>query len=226
MTAAASWRAELGLVFVSFVWGATFVLVKSALNDVSAVLFLALRFSLAAVLLGLLASLRGQWRDRFGWRALGGGALTGTVLYAGYLLQTLGLRQTTPALSGFITGLYIVLVPLMAGLVLRRVPRVSEWSGVALAALGMGLMSLQATRETLQIGPGELLTTGCAVAFAIHILLLDRFSKVTSTDLLSFLQIASCAGIASLTFFWVEPVVIRWTAAVLIAVLVTAIFAT
>ena len=223
-----SWRAEVGLIFVAFIWGSTFVLVKSALGDVSTVLFLALRFSLATVLLLLLTAARRRFRGAVGdRRALAGGFITGAFLYAGYLLQTLGLHDTTPAMSGFITGLYIVLVPLLAGLVFRRMPGLPEWIGVALAAAGMGLMTLQGNGVgTLHMGRGELLTVGCAAAFAVHILLLDRYSKRLSAELLSFLQISCCAAVASLTFPVVEQPFVIWSRAVIVAVLVTAVFAT
>ena len=223
-----SWWAEIGLIFVSFVWGSTFVLVKAALDDVSTVLFLALRFSLAALILLLLTALRRRFgkalADR---RTLLGGIVTGAFLYAGYLLQTLGLHHTTPAMSGFITGLYIVLVPLLAGVVFRRMPRPLEWTGVVLAGVGMSLMALQGSGlGTFRVGRGELLTVGCAFAFAVHILLLDRYSKRMSAELLSFLQISCCAAVASLTFSVVEHPVLHWTRAVIVAVLVTAVFAT
>src|SRR3954471_24945071 len=90
------WRADLALALVAMVWGATFVMVKDALTDVSPVLFLGLRFSAATIALGILYAMkrgRSGTSTRSGWM---GGVVTGALLYVGYLFQTLGLRLTTP----------------------------------------------------------------------------------------------------------------------------------
>lgn len=215
-------RAEIALGFVCFIWGSTFVVVKAALADVSPVLFLAIRFSAAAAMLGLLGTIRGSWSHAR--RGLGRGVLTGVFLYAGYLFQTLGLQQTTPATSGFITGLSVVIVPLLSAVVLARMPRWLEWAGIVLASSGMALMTLRTS--SFAIGTGELLTLCCAFAFAAHILALSRFSPELDTDFLTFVQIASCAAIALLTFGWVEPVKLRWTNALVFAVVITSLLAT
>ena len=216
-----TWRAELGLASVCLVWGSTFVLVKNALDDISIILFLALRFTAAAVLLGGLFVARG---GRITRQALWPGILAGLLLYSGYLFQTLGLRWTTPATSGFITGLYIVLVPLFGAAVYRRLPGLWEWAGVILAATGMAMMTLRSSE--LAIGKGELLTVCCAVTFAGHILVLSRYSRHTNTDLLTLLQIGTSAAIALSTFWWMEDVQLRWSPAVIIALAVTSVLAT
>lgn len=216
-----NWHAELSLALVCLFWGSTFVLVKSALDDVSTVLFLTLRFSIAALILAGVYGIRG---GRPAAAGLGAGLLTGTLLYAGYLLQTIGLRYTTPSTSGFLTGLYIVMVPVLSAAIYRRAPAASEWLGIACASAGMALLTLRSAR--FEAGLGELLTLGCAFAFAWHILALGHYSKRMSTDWLSLLQIAACAVIGLLTFWWVEPVVIRWTPALIVALAVTSILAT
>lgn len=217
------WRADLGLAFVALVWGSTFVLVKNALDDVSTILFLALRFTFAAAALGTLFLARGPGahKRRGGWSA---GLITGAFLYLGYLLQTLGLRYTTPAKSGFLTGLYIVLVPLLGAAVYRKAPRLSEWLGVALASVGLALMTLEGW--SFLIGRGDLLTLGCAAAFAVHILLVGHHSRHMDSDWLALLQIAACAAIAGGTFWWLERPAIRWTPPVIWAVAITAVPAT
>jgi drug/metabolite transporter (DMT)-like permease len=221
MTRDSRWGAELGLAFTCIVWGSTFVVVRNALADVSTVLFLAIRFSLAAVLLAGTHVLRGGSLREPGLRA---GVVTGLLLYAGYLLQTLGLRFTTPAISGFITGLYVVLVPLLGAALYRRQPGASEWLGVLLATLGMALLSLHSVR--MGSGKGELLTLGCAFAFAAHILALAHYSQRVSAGWLSTLQVGTGAAVALLTFWWVEPVFLRPSAAVVTAVVITSVFAT
>lgn len=213
--------AELGLALVCLIWGSTFVIVKNALDDVSPALFLGIRFSLATLALGLVYAVRKTPEQRRSWR---GGILAGVLLFAGYFLQTLGLRFTTPAKSGFITGLYIVLVPLLLAIVYRRAPGLSEWLGITLATIGMGLLTLTSTR--FEIGLGDALTIGCAFAFAIHILVLSYYSKRVPTEWLTLLQVGSCAVVALTTCNFLEKPFIRWSTMVIVALTVTSLLAT
>lgn len=218
-------RAEAGLAFVALIWGATFVLVKDALDDVSISLFLTLRFSIAALLLSAFwyarRSAAGSESSAGGWFA---GLATATFLYGGYLLQTLGLRTTTPAKSAFVTGLYIVFVPLLSGLVYRQMPRPAEWGGVGLASVGMALMTLDFS--SFKLGRGDLLTVFCAFAFAIHILVLGHYSRRLDSDRLAMTQIMGCAALGLSTFWWIEQPHIVWSRKVIVAVVVTSILAT
>jgi drug/metabolite transporter (DMT)-like permease len=215
-------RGELGLALVCLFWGTTFVLVKNALDDISAALFLAIRFTFATVLLAGLHRLRG---GRFSTKGLGAGLLVGSLLYAGYLLQTLGLQYTTPATSGFVTGLYIVMTPILQALIYRRNPHPVEWFGIACATVGMGLLTLHSMSD-FRIGAGELLTVGCAFAFSWHILALSHFSKLMDTDWLTLLQIAACALIGTTALPLLETPFVRWSPNVLLAVGVTSVLAT
>jgi drug/metabolite transporter (DMT)-like permease len=212
--------AELALAFVCLLWGSTFVLVKNALDDISPSLFLAIRFSIASVLLAIVYLARRK-PVRIIWT---GGVLTGVFLYTGYFLQTLGLQYTTASKSGFLTGLYIVLVPLLGAAVYQKVPGASEWIGVSLATVGMGLMTLTGVR--FEIGPGDALTIGCAFAFAVHMLMLAHYSRRMQTELLALLQIVTCAAISLATFRFIEVSFVRWTPRVLIALAITSVLAT
>jgi hypothetical protein len=162
-----AWRADLALAFITLIWGSTFVVVKEALADSSTLLFLALRFSLAAVSLAIVFR---PLPSKFSAPGplLKGGILAGLCLFSGYAFQTFGLRYTTPSKSAFITGLSIVLVPAFNALLQRRAPHPSEALGVLIAAAGMALMTLRA--DSLRAEFGDLLTLGCAAAFAAHIL--------------------------------------------------------
>ena len=220
--APAQWRADLALALVAMVWGGTFVVVKDALTDVSPVLFLGLRFSAATIALGVLYVLNPPARGIHpGWT---GGIITGTLLYVGYLLQTLGLRLTTPAKSGFITGLYIVLVPLASSIVYKKAPQLSELLGIAIAATGLGLLTL--TGWALEIGTGDLLTLGCAVVFTFHIMVLGYYSQRMAFEWLTLLQIGTCAAIGLVSFWWVETPVLHWNRQVIVAIAVTSLLAT
>jgi drug/metabolite transporter (DMT)-like permease len=217
-------KAELALGLNVVIWGTTFVLVKSALQYVSPVLFLAIRFSVAALAMPVL--LRGRWQAsrRITGKILAAGFLTGGFLFAGYLLQTLGLQFTTPPKSAFITGLCTVMVPLLAALVYKIRPQVSEVLGVVVATFGMGLMTLEGPVGS--IGRGDLLTFGCAVAFAAHIVTLGHFSEQMGYEFLSITQIGAAALSALSLFWWVEIPHIQWHPIVLWTVLITGLLAT
>jgi drug/metabolite transporter (DMT)-like permease len=217
------WRADLALAGIALIWGATFVLVKQALQDASTLLFLALRFSLASVALAL--ALRGRYRgSSSGRQALAGGLLAGLCLFAGYVFQTFGLRYTTPSKSAFITGLSIVMVPLLGSVVYKIVPGASEWLGVVVATIGMALLTLQG--GSLRIGFGDLLTLACAVGFAAHILVVGHYSRKVGFERLSLTQIATAAVISLATFWWAETPRIQWSAGLVVALAVTGLLAT
>jgi drug/metabolite transporter (DMT)-like permease len=213
-------KAEAALLWNTLVWGSTFVVVKTALEDISPILFLALRFSLAAAVLTALLWRRIKWD----WRTAGAGGLAGVFLFSGYLFQTLGLRYTSAPNSAFITGLGSVMVPLLAALVYRIRPQVSEVLGLAVATVGMGLMTLKGGLDT--INPGDLLTLLCAVGFAFHIVVLGHFSERMRFELLSVAQIAAAAVFSILLFWWAEPARVQWRPSVVGAILVTGLLAT
>jgi len=212
--------ADAALVWNTLVWGATFVVVKAALDDCSPILFLALRFSLAtAALLPMLV-----WRRYGRLRSLGAGVLAGVFLFSGYLTQTIGLRFTTAPKSAFITGLCSVMVPLLAALVYRSRPQISEVIGLAAATVGLFLMTLKGVSGA--VNPGDLLTFIGAVAFAAHIVVLGHFSETVSFDLLSVTQVGTAAFL-SLSLFWcVERPFVRWRPGLVGAILVTGLLAT
>jgi drug/metabolite transporter (DMT)-like permease len=226
--------AEAALAWNTIIWGTTFVLVKAALDHVSPVLFLAFRFSLATV--GLLLFLGCARRGTGGrlsppassgvrlWKPVLAGALTGTFLFAGYLFQTQGLRFTTAPKSAFITGLTSVMVPLLAALVYRNRPQVSEVAGVLVATAGMALMTLQGAIGS--IGKGDLLTFFCAIGFAAHIVTLGHFSEHVSFELLSIGQLGGAGLWAWSLFWWVEKPHMEWHPVVVYAILVTGLLAT
>ena len=216
-------RADLALAFNTLVWGATFTLIKSALRDVSPLLFLTLRFTLATAALGAL------WLS--GWRgprsqpgSLRAGVLAGILLFGGFLLQTLGLQLTTPPRSAFLTGLSSVMVPLLAAVVYKTRPQAREVFGVVVATVGVALMTLDGPISS--IGKGEVLTLFCAAAFAGHIVTVGHYSGKISFEMLSISQVATSAVLAVTLFWWVESPHIVWRPAVIYAILVTGLLAT
>ncbi len=165
---------DLSLLLLTLLWGSTFTLVKGAMEIASPGVFLALRFGLAAAALGLVALWR---RDRIGpgfWRD---GLLLGLFMLAGFVLQTIGLRFTTPARSGFFTGLCVLFVPFITHFTLRRPVGVSAWGGVALAVVGVALLSSPFGGAASPDQPlGDLLTLGCAVAYALQVAYTSEWS--------------------------------------------------
>jgi drug/metabolite transporter (DMT)-like permease len=217
-------RAEAALALNTVLWGASFVLIKAALHDASALLFLALRFSLAT--LALLILFGGRLREspdapgglpRRAW-------LTGVLLFGGFFLQTEGLRFTTAPKSAFLTGLTTVMVPLLAALVYKNRPQASEVVGGLVATLGMGLMTLEGPIGS--IGRGDVLTLLGAIAFAGHIVTLGHFSTLVSFPVLSVVQVGGAAVCALVMAPWAEPARIAWQPAVVWAILITGLLCT
>lgn len=216
------WSIDLSLILVNLIWGATFILVKQALADVSTLLFLTLRFSVAAFLLAFI--FRKNFRSPDLWPSLRGGALAGLCLFSGYVLQTFGLKYTSASNAGFITGLYVPLVPLISGLVYQKPAQASEMFGIIAAFAGLLLMSVRSS--LLDVGRGDLLVAGCALAYAFHIIVLGKFAVSRNIGLLATSQIATGMLLGAATFWWAEPVHITWSASVWTAVAVTSVLAT
>ncbi len=165
-----STKADLVLVFVVSLWGTSFALVKGALDFVSPALFVLMRFVIAGAIWGLLyhRTLRGA-RPGIWWRGL----LLGVVLGGGFILQTAGLQLTTASMSGFITGLNVVIVPLLVVLLERRLPAWTAMLGVALCTAGLWVMTAP---EGTGLNTGDILTIGCAFLFALYIVLVEIFT--------------------------------------------------
>jgi drug/metabolite transporter (DMT)-like permease len=213
---------DLSLIAVAMIWGATFVLVKRALADVSTLLFLSLRFAVASA--AMLFIFHKHFRSANLRHSLHGGLLAGLCLFAGYVLQTLGLKYTSASKTGFITGLYIPLVPLFSSLIYRKLPQIAELAGVATAFVGLALMTVE--RDLLSLSLGDVLVAGCAVAYACHMLVLGRFAKSADTGVLAVTQIATAGLLSAASFWWAEPVRIQWSRDVWIALIVTSLLAT
>jgi len=181
--------ASVALVGVTAVWGATFLVVQDAVARMPVMDFLAWRFLVASVVMIALrpTCLRNVTRLEL-LRGIG----LGTVLGLGYIAQTYGLRYTSAAISGFITGMFVVLTPVMSWILLRRKTNRNTWMVVALATVGLASLSLNGS----SVGIGELLTLGCAVFFAIHIVGLGEWSSQYEPYAFSLLQIGTVAVIS------------------------------
>ena len=150
-------------------------------------------------------------------RTVRGGVSAGVILIVSYFFQTQGLRFTTASKSAFITGLSVVLVPLLGSFVYRKVPGISEAVGVGVATLGMALLTMR--WDSLKIEYGDALTLVCAIGYAIHILVIGHFSGKSGFELLSITQIATAAFLGWATFWWMETPRITWSAGLVAAAL-------
>lgn len=183
-------RFALGLlVVVCAIWGSTFVVVKDAVERMPVMDFLAWRFAIAAL---VMAALRPRAVMNLSPAARRRGVILGLALAAGYVAQTYGLERTPATVSGFITGLFVVFTPLCSGLLLRQRVDAVSWGGVALATVGLGLLSLHG----LSVGTGEAITLLCAVAFALHIVGLGQWSTSGDAYGLAVVQLATVAVVS------------------------------
>jgi drug/metabolite transporter (DMT)-like permease len=148
----------------------------------------------------------------------------GCLLFVAYVFQTKGLELTSPPKSAFLTGLSIPMVPLLGSLVYRNRPRLFEAVGVLVASAGMAMMTLPSGR--FEIGRGDFLSILCALAFALHIVLVSHYSPVIGFETIAVVQVAVAAALGMLFFRTAEPVRFHLSVAVSAAVLVTGLLAT
>lgn len=190
--------AEVGLGMAGVIWGANFVLVKLALEHMSPMYYLGLRFLVGAVLLAPFAFSRLRRLNRRGWLI---GCGVGLLLFIGFALQTIGLRTISPGISGFLTNLYVIIVPLMLGLGAGRWPSPLVWVGVAVVMGGLAVLSLYGE---LSLGWGEVLTVVATIFWALHILAVAYSSSRISAIALVQLQLTVCAVLSLASAFIFE----------------------
>jgi drug/metabolite transporter (DMT)-like permease len=225
-----SMRAHVLLLAVVCVWGATFALTKAALRDISPLLFNLVRMVLAFACLTVFYR---RWLKSIGRRALASGAVVGLCLAMGYQFQTAGLARTTPSKSAFITGLVVVLVPLLAAIPVIRPsnvhkPHWNAWVGALLAFVGIVLLTTPAgtLMNFREINLGDLLTLGCALGFALHVIALAHTSPRVRFEQLAPLQVGFCALFMSVSTPLLEHSHVRWTGWVFAAIIIDGVFAT
>jgi drug/metabolite transporter (DMT)-like permease len=220
-------KADLLLALCALIWGTTFVVVKDALAHASVFVFLSLRFVLAGALLALLYHRELRKLDAGGLRA---GGVIGLLMFSGFAFQTVGLTMTTPSKSAFITGLFVVLVPVMlAGFGRRRISH-WIWAGVVTAVAGLYFLTVPAAGFS-ELNLGDVLTLFCAILYALHIIAIGHYAPRYSSGVLVFLQVAATAllSVAAVPVFalteWEAPRV-AWTPGLIWAVLGTGVLAT
>ena len=226
---------EGALILVTLFWSATFVIVKESLNDISSMLFIAFRFTIAGL---LFAPFLIKKHIKFTTSAVLSGGLLGLLLFLGFSTQTVGLKYTLATKSGFITGSSVVMIPIFQTLIEKRLPTKGAILGTIFVLVGIlflssGGNSLSAFLKTLgsDFNFGDGLTLVCAVFFALYVVYLDIISKKYDFLLLIFMQftvtgilsfaIAILFGLSNL-----EPIRVDFSNNLIFGLFYTAIFAT
>ena len=195
---------NLLLLLTAMIWGTAFVFQRVGMDEIGPFTFSAARMALAAVMIGTLALLRaGKNPPTAAMRAetLRGGLLCGCFLAAASLFQQVGLVYTTAGKAGFLTAMYILLVPVLGVLLLKRKERALTWFAVL---LGVGGMYLLCAGGGLRLSRGDALVSVCALLFAGHILCCDHFSRRADPVALSAIQFAVTAVISFLLAMLIE----------------------
>ena len=210
--------APWALLTVSAAWGLSFIVMKDAIQRQSVNNFLFTRFALAVIVMILI---RPQTIKLFNKDLLQRGGLAGIFLGLGYIAQTLGLERTGAAITGFITGLYVVLTPLIASIVLKEKITKFTWLCIAVATFGLGLLSIRG----FSVGIGEMFVLASAVLFAAHIIALSKWSSGRDVYAMTVIQLSMCAILAGLASA-VEGYSLPPDRGVWSVVIFTAVFAT
>ncbi|HKY72253.1 MAG TPA: DMT family transporter [Nitrospira sp.] len=209
---------RLALLLTTFIWGATFPATKAALEQIPPLSFLALRFLLGTVLIAAWFVVAGyRWQRHQG--ILQAGSIATVFLFFGYALQTVGLYYTSASNSAFLTALYVVIVPIM----LRRFD-VRVVTATVIATAGLWLLVKPSTTMNL----GDVMTIGCAIAFAGHIVCLERYTRLFDAPSLLLWQMIAMTGLFFPMMAWEQAPAQAFalSPALLIGLTVTGVFAT
>jgi drug/metabolite transporter (DMT)-like permease len=194
--------ADVALLLVAFIWGSTFLVVQQAIASLPPNTFNAVRFTIAALFLFIfqITMYRSQMKE---WRRplLISGAIIGFWLCLGYALQTVGLLYTTPSKAGFITGLSVVLVPVFSLILLRDKVKPAAIVGVILAALGLYLLT---QNQSFAFNLGDLLVFGCAICFAMQIVITGKYAPHFPALPLAIVQLTTVAVMSWIYAFFFE----------------------
>ncbi len=212
--------ADLSLLFIAFIWGTTFAIVKDAIAIVPPFTFLALRFFLAAIVLALLFPKKLLQLNTFTFVS---GTIVGLIFFTGYAFQTIGLQYTTASKAGFITGLSVIIVPILATILMKKPPTTGAIAGVVCATIGLALLSLN---QHFSLEKGDAIILGCAFAFAIHILAVSKFTPHVDPVLFSLIQIITVSIVSGAFSCGTKSIAFDFNPKVIWALIITAPLAT
>lgn len=229
------YTAEAILILVTLIWGATFVIIKVALNDISPMTFVATRFLIASI---ILFPFYLKIRKRFNKTITLSGILLGTMFFLGFATQTIGLKYTSATKSGFITGTFVIFTPIFQLLFEKKRPSKGNLFGVVLVLAGLIFLSSKGNSILdifHEIGEGfnigDFFTLLCAIFFAMYLVYLDILTKKFEFFPLVILQVGSTAVLGiiftiGLSMFNTEVITISISKNLIFALLYTSILAT
>ena len=226
---------EAALLVMTIIWGATFVIVKEAINDISSMLFVTTRFGIAGLILLAVLYFKKQKTMLDEVRA---GLFLGLLLFLGFFTKTIGLKYTSATKSGFLTGTLVVMVPLFQTIIEKKFPSKGAQLGTVLVFFG--IIFLSSSANSLQyffseigtnFGIGEQLTLACAVFFALHVVYIDIYTAKFNFWILLTTQIITVSILSLLTSFLlaglsIEPIRINFSSYLIFGIIYTSIFAT
>jgi len=212
----------LALLAITVIWGWTFVLVKQGMTEVGPLSFLAARFGVAFLVLAIMLHRTLRRIDR---HSLMRGSVVGIALFLGYLFQTWGLVYTTATKSGLLTGLSVVIVPIVASMLLRKRVQLTVWLGALFAAGGLFLL-VAGKGQLGAMNKGDALTLACAVSFALHIILVDRFVRRSDYRQLLLVQVGVVGLLSLIGALTMERSVPALSGSLIEGILVTGVLAT
>jgi drug/metabolite transporter (DMT)-like permease len=210
---------DLLLVLVTIIWGSTFLLVKNTVKLSGPFTFLAICYGFGTLALALIFRKRLLLITRAEFIS---GMFIGTFLFTGYACQTIGLQYTPVSKAGFITGMSVPLVPIFSFFFLRQKPALAAIVGITLSIIGLTLISID-NEFNFVFGSGEVLILCCAVAFALHIVCISKFSPNANATNLAIVQLA-LTSLLSLIFMpiaheaFISPPLIVWIAGLFMGV--------
>jgi len=228
-------KSESVLLFITLLWGATFVIVKESLHDISSMLFISSRFIIASAILFIILLVRKQ---KFVKSAVAPGIFLGIFLYLTFVFQTIGLKYTSATNSGFITGSSVVIVPFLQFFIQKKKPSKGAVFGTILVFFGILFLSSGGNSIGMflnQFGKnfniGDFLTMGCALSCAFHIVYIDKISSVHDNWILLITQLITVGVLALITgilfaAFSIEPLRITFTNNLFFGIFYTSIFTT
>lgn len=211
---------RLALLAAALIWGSSFIVMKDAVDHVPVFQLLAIRFSIAFLILAIAFFRKLLRPDR---RLLLGGAVCGVLLLCGYTTQTFGLEGTTPGKNAFLTAVYCVIVPFASWGLFRKRPVIWNWIAAVICLTGIGFVSLN---DALTPSVGDGLSLVCGVFYALHILALSHFSNHSNPIALTTLQFGTSAVLAWILSFLFEPGAALPSSIILPQLLYLSVFAT
>lgn len=212
--------ADIGLLLVAVIWGGGFIAVKDSLNVITPFYQMAIRFGLSTVLMYIVFYSRVKKINK---TQLKNGTIIGVFLFLGFAFQTVGINYTSAGKSAFLTAVYVVLVPFLQWLLLKKKPDNYSLVGAIICLLGISFLTLQGG---FSIGYGDTLTLICAFAFAGQIIAIGKYVEADDPLILTIVQLGVAAILSFIVAIFFEPLPVNMTLRAVGSIIYLAVFST